>query len=60
MVCISVGNPGDDSAALDAAIEHAREIAFGVERASPCAREHEQLANWLVELKERREQSLRK
>lgn len=37
---------------LDEAIEHAEEKACG---SSECAKDHKQLAEWLKELKERRE-----
>lgn len=44
--------------ALYEAIEHARDTAEGrnpnVDKCSKCAREHDQLANWLTELKEYR------
>jgi threonine synthase len=43
-----------DSMTLEEAIEHAREVAHDKGTCAACAAEHEQLAQWLEELKERR------
>lgn len=47
----------DDSQELDDAIEHAKEVARTT-KGLKCAKEHEQLAKWLEELKTLRESAM--